>query len=334
MSEKVNEKKNAISIYACGGAACNIAVQLEQTLGSDVRAGFAVADIVYIDTSKSNLAGVSKDAKTYLFEGLDGSGKIRRENYTLISESIFDILLKHPPENISIVISSLAGGSGSTIAPALVSELLSREKLVVAIGITSTDSRIEIDNCIKTLKSYEAIANLRKLPVVMLSYNNCKETPRGTVNEAVVADTVRLSALFSGQNSELDSSDLRNWLQYTRVIDRVEPKLVSMKFADQAFDSDKAQVLTSATLAYSGMDTSIGHPVDYQCVGFIAKDNEGNIKLKSATHYLVVDGPIRQIFNNLQAEVTKIDEATKARKRTEQSLVSSSDNVQSDGIVL
>lgn len=101
--------KNKLVIYGCGGAGVNIASIFEKTYGV-ASPGFADVVSYYIDTSKSNIGiNIPKD-RTYLIEGLDGSGKIRRENHLAIGECIHDILLSHKPGDVNIVISSTSGG--------------------------------------------------------------------------------------------------------------------------------------------------------------------------------------------------------------------------------
>ncbi len=329
------EKENIgkVMIYCAGGAGINAGTFFTGFRDGKQQNGFAEMQVTFIDTSRSNITEEIIEEEIYLIDGLDGSGKIRAENHRQISESIHDVLLKHPPGDLNIVISSASGGSGSVIAPSLVSELLKRDKNVVASIITSTDSRIEIENSIKTLKSYEAIATLRERPVVILPYQNNKETTRWDVNKLVVQDIIYLSALFSRQNKELDSADLRNWLNYTRVTS-AKPKLVSMSFSHQKIDSGKYQILTVATLAYADMPTSLGSPVDYQCVGYVQGANEENIAMTTATHYLIIDGQVVAMYEKLASALKEIEEVNMAKKRSTASIVKDSDHVNDDGLVL
>ena len=322
-----------VVVYCAGGAGINAGKYFTTFRDTSPSSGFAEMQAVFIDTSVANMSDDIKETDVYLVQGLDGSGKIRAENHKEIGESIHDILLKHPPGDLNIVLSSTSGGSGSVIAPSLASELLKRDKNVVVAAITSTDSRIEIENSVKTLKSYEAIAKMRNLPVVMMSYENSIEKSRNEVNKQVQEDIVKLAALFSRKNKELDSADLKNWLNYTKV-SKHEPRLVTLEFAVGLMDSGRAHILTVATLAYENMNTSIGSAVDYQCVGYVLSENEGSIKLTNATHYLVVDGLVVDIYGKLSAALEKIDEANLARKRTVKSIVDDEDQVNNNGLVL
>lgn len=327
-------KIGTMQVYACGGAGINISKFFNQFASSTKNKG-AYCDIntVFIDTSLANRDASLDDSSYYHIEGLDGSGKIRAQNYREISESVADILLKHQPADINIVISSLSGGSGATISPALISELLAKGQNVIVAGIGSTDSRIEIENTVKTLKSFEAIAKLREKPVALLYYENNETTKRQDVNTQVQGDIVSLAALFSRQHLELDSADLTNWMSYPKVT-TVEPKLVALKFSNGPVQANKAHILTAATLAYEGMATALGSSVDYQCVGYVTKENEPNIALKEPLHFLLIDGIIIDVYNKYAKLLEGIDEVNRARKRTTAAIVSMNDNVQDDGLVL
>ena len=109
-------ERGQIRVYACGGAGSNIAANLEKYSVDATDTGEHTAanlNITYIDTSRSNLArnrNNVKDEQCYLIEGLDGSGKIRSENYDVIVQHSKNIIQEHKPLDLNIVISSGSGG--------------------------------------------------------------------------------------------------------------------------------------------------------------------------------------------------------------------------------
>lgn len=322
-----------VRVYACGGAGINVSKLFKRFAEqSPTKSGFAQLQVVYIDTSRANARKDVDEADFYYVEGLDGSGKIRSQNYREIAESAKDILLKFPPADLNIVISSLSGGSGATISPVLTSELLERGANVIVSGVASNDSRIEIENTVKTIKSFESIAKLRKLPVVMLYHEN-EGKSREEVNKAMQADVVSLAALFSRKHRELDSADLKNWLNYPKVT-TVEPKLVVMRMCYGAASKDVGYVLTAATLVADGMATSVGVVVDYQCVGYVDPEYQQDMKLDKPMHFLICDDVISKVYKDHANKLANIDEANQARKRSSERIVSDSDNVMGDGLVL
>ena len=112
----------------------------------------------FIDTSSSNVKKGMNEDNVYILPNLDSSGKKRDENHLEISNVIKEVLVKHKPLDFNIVLFSLSGGSGSVIAPLLISELLSRNIPVIAVCIGSDESVLTANNTLKTLKSLEVIA--------------------------------------------------------------------------------------------------------------------------------------------------------------------------------
>ena len=82
--------KSRVSLYCAGGLGINVAFQLlKYPEEAQARAGYAEIDIFMVDTSTSNLRLKTVDKeKLYLVEGLDGSGKIRKENHKAIAANI------------------------------------------------------------------------------------------------------------------------------------------------------------------------------------------------------------------------------------------------------
>lgn len=322
-----------INIYACGGAGINVAKFFESHRGRK-EPGLASIDPIYIDTSLSNIDPILSEESTYIIEGLDGSGKIRSENYSVISESVLDILLKHPVGDLNIVLSSGSGGSGSVIAPSLVSELLNRDKPTLVFIIGSSDSGIELNNTVRTLKSYEAIAKLRTAPVVAMYFENSEKTSRKIVNLDAQKALAILAVFFSGENTELDSSDVKNWLKYTKVTS-FQPHLSMMDFSIKTLECEKGVTpIAVITLAEEDSVTTLGVPVEYQAVGYASKDIFAKLKLTPAVHAVILDGTLTSIYKRLDKDLAALNEAKAARSNIKVSILDSTDTPTSNGLVL
>lgn len=334
------KKTNEIRIYAAGGGACNIVSELESTRG-EVSEGFATALPCYIDTSRSNLINKRIDeAHTYFFEGMDGSGKVRAANYEEITKNALAILQKFKPTAFNIVVHTASGGSGSVIAPVLVSELKSRGEQVIVITIGSTDTRIEIENTIKTLKSYESIAGLRKSPVVMHYVQNTEHLSRQAVNKQVKTAISLLCGLFSGQNEELDTADLKNWMEYLKFSNG-PAQLASLNFVTDQKDLDAfGTVVSVATLAVPNMSTRLANTVPaYQCVGYVPElwrvGASDSVQLigDEPIHYTISTDFITKATNALNATLKDVDAAYASRvART--SILDRDDTATDNGLVL
>lgn len=324
-----------ITLYGCGGAGINVAHKFDKVKTPEVLQGFAVVKSVYIDTSKANLNSLEDgfdEENSYVFDKIDGSGKIRRENAAQISKSVLDILIKHKPGDLNIVVSSASGGSGSVIAPSIVSELLNQNQNVIVLCIGSNDSIIEINNTVNTLKSYESIATLRSKPIAMIYEENKRGVSLETVNSVLYDRVVNLAALFSRQNAGLDSADLKNWLNYTKYT-TIPPKLMVVGFVEGFINTDevKGDPITVASLARKGFDTSPGITVDYRCYGTIPDVSE--IQIDKTLHYVIFDGIITKYFEELDKQKQDLEMRQKSRQVSD-SLVKSGDKAEDNGLIL
>lgn len=332
-------KYGQITLYACGGAGVNIAKFFEKYRKTSLEdhpddQAFARISPVYIDTSQSNLRSDVPEEATYVIRDRDGSGKVRGENADVITKCTLDILQKHKPANVSIVISSTGGGSGSVIAPSIVSELLERGKTVIVCAIGSEDSKIELENTSKTIKTYENIAKLRKKPVIMLyASNDDHETGRAGVDAEMTQAITKIAALFSRHNRELDSKDLENWIFYNNVTS-FAPKLCFLDFYPGKITNLKnGEVVSVATLCLDGMSSSTGMVVEYQAVGYVTEEQNKKTTLTSALHYVILDNIISDIYDEIANKLRLRQEQADARI-VKQSILSDNDKPTSNGLIL
>lgn len=297
-----------ITIYACGGCGINLgSIFLKYDGQSDP--GFAQIHSYFIDTSKSNIhSSVPKD-KLYLVDGLDGSGKRRDTNYQALAENSKRIIHQFKPGDINIVLHSASGGSGSVMGPILVSELLDRKLPTIVVLIGSTSSRIETDNTIKTLKSYEMISRKRNSPVIAAYRENSPTKNRGDVDSDIQTIIMVAAALFSGQNRELDASDLKNFLVYNNVTS-YSPKLSFFDFFSKDIVLNKEESLISlVTLVDSETPSDVSIPVEYQAVGFLPDSTRQAIAVPLPIHACVISGYFIKVVERLEAKLEEFDAA-------------------------
>jgi len=297
-----------LTIYAAGGAALNVTSEMGKYIGNK-EYGYAEIEAYYIDTSSSNIHSEIDSEKIYLVEGLDGSGKVRKSNYKALLECSKDILHQFKPSDINIVVHSLSGGTGSTLGPIIVSELLSRGKNVVVLAIGSSNSRIEAENTLKTLKSYEMIANKKGNPVCMFYRENGVATPRSHVDTNISTAIVLLATLFSSDNKELDLSDLTNFINYNNVTS-YPPQLALLEFHESNIESVRGQtIITVATLTSSDTNSELGESVEYQCVGYMPDKVKSDIGMDIPIHYTINAGYFNKIVESLESTLEVYDEA-------------------------
>lgn len=309
--------KNVVTIYGCGGMGVNLVSDL---LAGEGQVGFATTKTCFIDTSKANLQnkGLNED-DVYLFEGIDGSGKERALNYEDIDRQAKAVLQKFKPTDLNIIVHSGGGGSGSVIGPVLVSELKEHGHQVIVVMVGSTDTRIEIENTIKTLKSYEAIANDLNSPVVTHYLENSAEHSRTKVNKMARSAVSLLCGLYSGQHEELDSADLKNWLDFLKF-QGGHGELSSLNFSTGNSDLSTAGTIASvATLATPDMSTRLHPTPAYQATGYVPEVWRPGVKdsLQVITtepiHFLISTDFITGAEQRLKGMLKDVDEAYASR---------------------
>ena len=217
----LNKHTPPITVYAVGGTGINIARQLKNL---DL-------NVVYIDTSISNIRGGEDDGSVYLLEGLDGAGKHRTPQlYERFKEEMPKILLRHKPsESLNIVIASLAGGSGSTGAPAVVDELLMQGKNFIVIGLESLSSPREMENTLNTLQSFRLKANKFDKPVSMfyIEHMPFREGDRHAIGFVNLMSTV----IDKSRTDGFDVANITSFLYFNRVT-KNKPALSIIELSD------------------------------------------------------------------------------------------------------
>lgn len=195
-----------LNVYCCGGAGSNVGKQITDL---DV-------NVTFIDTSVSNLKGVD-ESKIYIIEGIDGAGKDRSITYEKFKNPDEVLIRFKPSTALNVVISSLSGGSGSIIAPVLARELIKQGQNTIVIAIDSTSSVKEIDNCIKTLKTYKSFSNGAKKSISIYPISNAS---RKEADQRAIHFINMLALLVNKDHTEeFDTSDLRNFINFDNVTD-------------------------------------------------------------------------------------------------------------------
>jgi len=305
--------KATLSLFCAGGGGINLGSHFEN---AEVRDGQATLEVTYVDTSMSNLHNGIDRKRAAIIEGVDGSGKVRKENAGVISESIKKILLDHPPGDLSIVVYTGIGGSGSVFGPLLHSELLSRGDQVISIIIGGEESAMATDNTVDTLKTLDAISQKRGKNVVFAYQHNDPNTTRSEVDAHVHTTIASLAVLASRQNDELDTRDIYNWINFSEI-DRLdfEPALVRLRVFDHDSAVEGAQdydVISVASLLNSPSVSPPGWHPDYSATGYC------NLKAitgeeQEGLHYLLTHD-VDKIYNYIAEVQSKIQERKSARK--------------------
>lgn len=341
-----NATKNIVNVYGLGGTGLNICSLLEPARGKDV-VGFAKYNLCYVDTSKSNMIRKKLNADDiFLFEDMDGSGKIRKENHKAISANTKAVLQKFKPTEFNIVVSSASGGSGAIISGAIVSELLKMGKEVIAIVIGTFNSVIEVENTTKTLQTYESISGLREKNVNLVYLQNSTTTnDEQQVNAQAVQLISMLLGLLSGEHEQLDTADLKTWLNHNKVTNS-EPCINNILIgygqdlkphhAGEHFLIEEPIAVT--TLATRDMNTRYNGTPSLKFEGYVPSewktgDANGLTTIKDEPiHFCVVEDKMESIYKTLSNFLKELREAESSRVRRK-SILGDADTTD-DGMVL
>jgi cell division GTPase FtsZ len=315
-----------LRIYGCGGAGVNL---VSHYFGKESESGCAQIAPALIDTSKSNLMGRRIDeSATYLVEGLDGSGKIRSENYQEINKTIRQVLVQIPPADFNLVVFSTSGGSGSVIGPLIMEQLNQKKIPAMVVVVGSDESTIAAENTLKTIKTLELIAKNTELPVVMSFHKNDVNERRSATDAAVRSVISCMSILTSGMNAEMDYRDLVHWVQYTKV-NGGRAQLATMHIATSPEHMARITAPLSVASLYSNPDDEhIATSADYQSVGYADLSHADFDQV----HFVIGVNDLARIGQEIKAQVSQMVEARAARVEVD-SLLDDDDNAQGSVIL-
>ena len=294
-------------IYACGGAGTAIASQVASSCKP--QNGFCDMTFNYIDTSKADLSSSIKKENCYIFQNMDGSGSFRAQNYPDIEKRIPEIIHTFPAGDVNVVIHSGAGGSGSVIGPLLVKSLKEKGKVVIVLLIGSKASRIAAKNTVNTFYTYANFAENLDSPVSVYYRLNSKETPQSKVDASMATTIVLLSALFSGCNRKLDSADLKNFVDYSKVTGH-QPGLAALEITYGKPYEETENTLVPATLALGtdGQDLSSDSKVDYHTYGYLSEEQAKSMAVDAPVYFTQVLGLINSSIKELNDWVKASEE--------------------------
>ena len=288
-----------LRIYAAGGTGTNIGKGIKDL---DV-------DICFIDTSDSNLRNVDRD-HVFLVPDISGAGKDRSLTYEKFKDISEDVLIKFKPsDTLNIVVSSLSGGSGSIIGPLLVKELIASGKNTIVIGIDSRHSLIELNNSVKTLKTYKSISDATGKSVSLFYVEN---HDRKEADQRAMQFVNLLTLLVDKQNTdEFDVTDLRNFINFENVTDNRPSVSVLDVGQNEPITPEKNTSVVSTVFMTTDRNATI-YPVTPEylatCVVTDKSFTVGDVRIDN------VLGKLSIIVDNLDQEIKQCTDNKKINK--------------------
>lgn len=328
MKQQELPPQGILRLYGAGGTGINI---IGSWNGMDGRAevGTAQCQVVYVDTSRSNLPEDIDQSKLYILDNVDGSGKVRSENHVEISRNIRSVVEKHTPGDLNIVCFSASGGSGSVFGPLIVSELIERKAPVVVLVVGSDESKITCENTLKTLKSLEQVAKKKGVPVVMIYHHNDRDGKRSAVDMQCRFALATLAMLCSRRNRELDTMDLSNFLNFPKVTS-VGPQLAMLHvYRDSAAVDQASSPVAIASLLKDPDESTYSATPEYACVGYPREHIDSFEQL----HFVITLDGVQVVHKMISDRLDGIMKTSAARIKHD-SIVNSNDNVTEDGLLV
>lgn len=244
-----NKDISNMTVYACGGCGVNIGRAIK-----DLN-----IDVCFVDGSDSNVKGIDTD-KVFLVPEMAGAGKkrsITHEHFLPVAE---DVLIKFKPStNLNVVVSSISGGSGSILSPALVKELVSRNLPVIVIAVDSRSSVIELQNSVNTLRTFKGVSTVTKKAVSLFYIEN---TNRKEADQRAAQFINLLTVLTDKEKTdECDVTDLYNFINFDEVTDN-KPSVSFLEVGqNEPVNPEKGTVVVSTILMTTDRNSVI-HPVN------------------------------------------------------------------------
>lgn len=234
-----------LNLYAAGGTGINIAK----------RVGDLDINIIYVDTSVSNLKSVNSP-NVFLVEGMDGAGKHLATTYENFKDISPDVLMKYPPSPfLNVVVGSLSGGSGAVIGPMLTSRLVDSGFNTAAIGVLAKHSFVEINNALKSLRSYRGVSGHIGKAVSLFFVDG---QTRSEEDQTVLHLISLLSLLVDKRyTEEFDTSDLKSFLSFDRVTENEPTVAIVEVMANEQFTPEKGTSVVGSILLTSDKSSTI-----------------------------------------------------------------------------
>lgn len=315
-----NFEKGVTRIYYLGGTGLDVASYM-QLDSKDVNE-------VYVDTCNKNVTDSHDNANLFITEGTRGAGKDRRAIMPKIRPQIASILQRFPPADFNILVFGTSGGSGSSLAALILSQMLNAGETVVCVGVSGIESTEVLDNSIATLKTLEGIASKSGLPVLLKHIRNSVGVTFQTVDLEVCNYLEALCLLSSQQNSRLDVKDIDNWVKFTRKV-TVAPQLCELTIVNTRQEASAIPEMLSVANLYSDASQEIPYGTPFVRTTGISNDESLQ---GGELHFVVSTAGIEGIYKDL-VDLKAEHHRLQVNFRQRNTVLDIDDDADEDGIV-
>ena len=269
---ELETKQPTISIVGCGGCGINLIkkfCQINAKFDTEIK-------MSVIDTSMSNTQQLPSTVKVYGIGNL-GSGKDRSKNEDAIEKFLENNKkLVSDATDITIIMFSMAGGSGSVIGPSLGHRLMRNSgRAVILIGVVDISSERDCFNSIATLRTCSKFSVDGKYYFPLMLFSNI-DVGRVAVDRSIVRRLIELVDMLSDKGiTEVDYTDKMNYLRPTNIGCPSGCYILSVTAKDPSEGEDLPGEL--------GCDLEVGDRV-HAC--FVVNDTGITPKIKTTATYV------------------------------------------------
>lgn len=314
----MKQTKPVMTVYACGGTGIGIVSPILAKAPPAPEAGFADTRFLLADTSMSNLKTPLEQEYFHYVEdpdkkNTDGSGQVRTTNVNAARGAVSAILLRQPPGDISVVVSSAFGGSGPVIAAMIIKELMSQGKAVVSILIGAENTHRVATNTLACLGTFDNFTRQYGMPL-QVHYIDSNGLSRLEYENAARHMLFMLSVFYSGENEGLDRQDLYNFLNYHQVGGQhalsLKPALTSIGYSDGDIPplergqhvSSMVSILKDVTQSHVTAVDTPSHVFGYAPDALLTN----SLKLTYPLHLYTVQGFFHGVVEQLKERVQEL----------------------------
>lgn len=318
-------EKPAVPVKTClifaGGAGLNVATHVTD-----------LPNVFCIDTCDKNVVDAHRQTKVILTKGTRGAGKNRKYILPLIRNQIADIMHSIPEADFYILCYSMGGGSGSTLAPLITNALADRNASFVSFVVGAQESPEVLQNNIDTMKSLEAIAVRKRLPIVVNYTPNANGVTFDQLNQGIAENIRRVVCLTNQNHRRLDVHDVSNWVRFTDKHSSLMPQVCELhiEVGRKEAEGVPEPIATASLYLDEAKEIAFGDPV-VRTVGILKGDDLD--VTDEQMHFVINSVGVIEIMKNIQD--TKTEQTRKqARYIQRNPLLDSDDDIDEDGMVV
>jgi hypothetical protein len=144
-----------------------------------------------------------------------------------------------------------------------------------------------------------------------------------------------LCSLFSGENRELDSKDLFNWLRFSNPKVTTYPaQLATLHLLNGEDDfSGLGNVISVASLLNDGTSFTLPVRPEYATYGYVPRAASEALIEGTPYHFVIADGQVPQVVADLEKILSTMNEQQEARL-SRRSILSSAAKPDDSGLIL